>query len=680
VKTAPVVAAEIVVDSDGTPRSQRYGDVYHPRSGALAQARHVFLADGALAARWRGRDRFVVLEAGFGLGNNFLATWAAWRDDPQRPRRLHFVSIDESPPTRAALAAVAREPALASLAAELVRRWPPLTCNLHRIAFDDDAVELLLAFGAASAWLPQLVAEVDAFFLDGFAPARNPAMWEPRIFKALARLAAADATVATWSAARAVREGLASAGFAVERAAGSDGKRDITRACFAPRVPPRVGPRRAATLPSASGASATATAIDVVVVGAGLAGCAVAASLARNGLRSLVLERDAEVAAEASGNATAIFHGIVHRDDGRYARFHRAAALAAADAVRDALDRDGVRGSVGGLLRLETRLDLATMRAIIDAQGLPDDYVIALDAEAASDTAGARVATPAWHYPGGGWVDPRALANAWLQAASGRSELRLQTAVGSLSRIGSRWRVAAPDGSSIAEADAVVVCDGSGTALFGARAWPVRRQRGQTTAVAAATLAALPRIPIAGNGHVVPPLDGRVWTGTSTAWNDDDVGLRPAEQRRNLERLGGLLGLARVPGVDVLVGRVGFRWTSVDRLPIAGAVPASTAAASIAGCRDLASGRLDRTRLVERAPGLFVCAALGSRGVASAAFAGGIVAAQIAGAPLPAEVDLVEAIDPARFAVRAFRRAGAAAAPEKADQPPDGPIAGSFGG
>src|SRR6185369_13195633 len=145
VRTAPVVAAEIVFEDDGTPRSRAYGDVYHPRSGALAQARHVFLADGALAERWRGRERFVVLETGFGLGNNFLATWAAWRDDAAHRRRLHYVSIDESPPTRAALAAIARDPALAPRAAALARRWPPLTCNLHRIAFDDDSVELLLA-------------------------------------------------------------------------------------------------------------------------------------------------------------------------------------------------------------------------------------------------------------------------------------------------------------------------------------------------------------------------------------------------------------------------------------------------------------------------------------------------------------------------------------------------------
>jgi len=680
VKTAPVVAAEIVVDADGTPRSPAYDDVYHPRRGALAQARHVFLDGGALAERWRGRDRFVVLETGFGLGNNFLATWAAWRDDAERSRRLHFVSIDAAPPTRAALAAVARDAALAPLAAELARCWPPLTCNLHRIAFDDDAVELLLAFGAASAWLPQLVASVDAFFLDGFAPARNPAMWEPRIFKAMARLAAPDATVATWSAARAVRDGLASAGFAVERAAGSDGKRDITRACYAPRIPPRSMARRAAVPAVASGASSASDAADVVVIGAGLAGCAVAAALARRGVRALVLERGAEVAAEASGNAAAIFHGIVHRDDGRHARFHRAAALAAADEVRDAIGRHGVRGSAGGLLRLETRLDLAAMQAIVDAQGLPPEYVVVLDSDAASRVAGVHVAAPAWHYPRGGWVDPRGLANAWLRGASDRAELRLRSAVGSLRRAAGRWRVASDDGTTIAEADAVVVCDGSGTSLVGAGAWPVRRQRGQTTAIASSTLAALPRVPLAGNGHVLPSLDGRVWTGTSTAWNDDDAALRPAEQRRNLERVAGLLGLASPPQFGALAGRVAFRWTSADRLPIAGAVPAAIAGASIAGCEDLASGRFDRARLVARAPGLFVCAALGSRGVPAASLCAGIVAAQIAGAPLPAEADLVEAVDPARFAVRQSRRRTAVRARDDLDQPPVGPIAGSLGG
>jgi tRNA 5-methylaminomethyl-2-thiouridine biosynthesis bifunctional protein len=679
VKTAPVVAAEIVFDDDGTPRSRAYGDVYHPRSGALAQARHIFLADGALAERWRGRDRFVVLETGFGLGNNFLATWAAWRDDAAHGRRLHYVSIDESPPTRAALAAIARDPALAPLAAALARRWPPLTCNLHRIAFDDDGVELLLAFGAVSAWLPQLVAAVDAFFLDGFAPACNPAMWEPRIFKAMARIAATDATVATVE--RSARRARRPRERRIHRRARRRQRRQARHHARALRTS-----RRAARHAAANGVAAVAgglatksSAADVVVVGAGLAGCAIAAALARRGLHALVLERGAEIAAEASGNAAAIFHGIVHREDGRYARFHRAAALAAADEVRDAIERSGVRGSADGLLRLETRLDLAAMQAIVATQGLPSEYVVALDADAASRIAGVRVAAPAWHYPSGGWVDPRALATAWLRGTSGCTssgwvQRSVRSAASAIAGESSR-RMARRSPNR-----AVVVCDGSSTALLGATAWPVRRQRGQTTVIASTSVSALPRVPIAGNGHAVPPLDGHVWTGTSTAWNDDDVDLRTAEQRRNLERLAHLLGLARAPQVDALSGRVAFRWTSADRLPIAGAVPASIAAASIAGCEDLAPGRLDRSRLVARAPGLFVCAALGSRGVASASLAAGIVAAQVAGAPLPAEADLIEAVDPARFAVRQARRGATAGARDDANQPPVGPIAGSFGG
>jgi len=243
--TSPIVPATIDLGADGEPPSApAFGDLYHPRVGAAAQARHVFLGGNGLPARWAGRDRFVVLETGFGLGNNFLATWAAWRADPQRCRQLHFISIEASPPTRDSFASLTREAPLAPLAAELARQWPPLTCNLHRIALEDGGIELLLAFGVVDAWLPQLVAEVDAFFLDGFAPARNPSMWDAGLFKAMARLAAPDATVATWSAARAVRDGLRSAGFDVAKAAGNGGKREITRGRFAPRFAPRASPRR----------------------------------------------------------------------------------------------------------------------------------------------------------------------------------------------------------------------------------------------------------------------------------------------------------------------------------------------------------------------------------------------------------------------------------------------------
>jgi tRNA 5-methylaminomethyl-2-thiouridine biosynthesis bifunctional protein len=690
VKTAPIVPARIVSDADGTPRSADYGDVYHPSSGALAQARHVFLDGDALAARWRDKARFVILETGFGLGNNFLATWAAWRADPGRCRQLHFISVEQAPPTRATLASIGRDATLAPLAEELARRWPPPTCNLHRLAFDDAAVELLLAFGAVDAWLPQLVADVDAFYLDGFAPARNPAMWDARLFKAMARLAAADATVATWSAARVVRDGLRGAGFDVEKAAGSEGKRDITRARFAPRFAPRRSPRVVAqstsiarTSPIVARSQSDATP-QVVIVGAGLAGCALARALAERGCRSLVLERGTTVASEGSGNRAGLFHGVVHRGDGRHARFHRAAALVSATAVREAIEGDAVRGNVGGLLRLEGGIGLAEMKSLLDAQGLPADYVEALDAAAASALAGIAISTPAWHYPSGGWADPRGLAQSWLDRAGADAVLRLRCDVASLRRVGENWQVCDRDGAAIATAPAVALCNGDGVlAGAGSAPWPVRRQRGQLSGIAASSLppAASPRLPIAGVGYVLPPIDGAIWFGATSSW-DDDPALRPQDEARNVERLAVLLGRHALPPSPGAGGRVGFRFTSDDRLPIIGAVPASIAAAMAAsGFVTAPTARFDQPRFVARAPGLFVLAALGSRGIASAAFGAQLLAAAIAGAPSPAEADLLDAVDPARFLSRRYRRGEAARARASVlpGQPPVGPIAGSAG-
>jgi tRNA 5-methylaminomethyl-2-thiouridine biosynthesis bifunctional protein len=275
VKTAPIVAARIEFAAAQAPRAPDFGDVYHPREGAPAQAREVFLAGNGLPARWQGRARFTILETGFGLGGNFLAAWAAWRDDPRRCERLHFVSFEKHPPTRADLARALATSPWPELARELLAAWPPLVPNLHALRFDAGRVQLLLGLGDATVLARALVARVDAFFLDGFAPARNAAMWSADLFRALARSAAPGATAATWSAARIVRDGLAAAGFAVQTAAGPVRKRDITLARYAPRfVPPRPPGR---VLPETAPSHA-------LVIGAGLAGAAVARALALHGV------------------------------------------------------------------------------------------------------------------------------------------------------------------------------------------------------------------------------------------------------------------------------------------------------------------------------------------------------------------------------------------------------------
>ncbi|HYE71387.1 MAG TPA: tRNA (5-methylaminomethyl-2-thiouridine)(34)-methyltransferase MnmD, partial [Aquabacterium sp.] len=247
----PVAPGRLAFDEDGTPCSPDYGDVYHPRAGAWAQAEHVFLRGNGLPERWCGQRRFTVLETGFGLGNNFLATWQAWRVSPRRPARLDFVSIEKHPLSRDDLAHAhqgrhARD--VRPLADALLEAWPPLTPDIHTLLFDDGRVRLLLVFADVAQALPELVAGVDAFYLDGFAPDRNPQMWDARVLSRLARLAAPGATVATWSVAHDVREGLSAAGFTVERAPGFGGKRGMTVGRFTPRhvVAPAPGRRCAA--------------------------------------------------------------------------------------------------------------------------------------------------------------------------------------------------------------------------------------------------------------------------------------------------------------------------------------------------------------------------------------------------------------------------------------------------
>jgi tRNA 5-methylaminomethyl-2-thiouridine biosynthesis bifunctional protein len=227
---SPIQPARLAFAPDGTPFSESYGDVYHSAAGGHAQARHVFLSGNGCPERWREGGTFVILETGFGLGLNFLATWLMWRNDPRRCRKLRFISLEKHPFTAGDLEIVhAAWPEFSDLSAALRARWPGLGAGRHRLE-PERGVELALVFGDAEDILPGLDDAVDAFYLDGFSPAKNPGLWSPAVCRDLARLAKPDATLATWSVAGAVRRALSAAGFAVEKRPGFAGKRQMLTA------------------------------------------------------------------------------------------------------------------------------------------------------------------------------------------------------------------------------------------------------------------------------------------------------------------------------------------------------------------------------------------------------------------------------------------------------------------
>ena len=642
-KTEPIVPARIDFSDATAPRAAGFGDVYHPRDGALGQARHVFLAGNGLPQRWQRRKRFAILETGFGLGNNFLATWAAWRSDPLRSARLHFVSIDKHPPVPEDLARAHADSLLPQLAARLLAQWPPLLPNLHRLAFDGGRVELLLYFGDVRNGVREIVGRFDAFFLDGFAPALNAAMWDRRVLGALGRLAADGATVATWSVAREVRDGLAAAGFAIERAAGFGGKREMTVARFEPRFVREAPPGRRWQPVKAS---------DAVVIGAGLAGSSAAAALVDAGFACTVFDRQAEPPSVDAALITGVFHGIVHRNDGAHARFGRAAALCAGREIASAIAAQGVAGSAAGLLRLCDD-PVESLHATAARLRLPPAYARPVDAAEASALAGVAIERAAWLLARGGWVQASALCRAWTDRPSIRMCRGVEVAA--LRREGDQWALLDEHGKVLERAPIVVLAGAADIVrLIGTPDWPAQRVRGQTSWLAGGTpgLPAL-RLPLAGTGYAVPLPDGSLLFGATSRPDDLDADLRDADHRFNLRRLAALTGYEapaqRMPDRGV----VGWRWLAADRLPIVGPVP--DAAPQIT-----ASRRLDQPRFAPRQPGLFVLGALGSRGITWAPLAARLLAAQIAGAPWPLEASLVDAIDPARFAARRARRNEAA--------------------
>jgi tRNA 5-methylaminomethyl-2-thiouridine biosynthesis bifunctional protein len=535
---------------DGTPYSAAYGDVYHSAAGGPAQARHVFLGGNSLPGRWAGRSRFVILETGFGFGLNFLATWQAWRLDPRRCARLHYVSLEKHPFTQADLKlAHDHYPEFALEAAQLHACWPVLVPGAHRLELDGGRVVLTLFF-ADVALARDLRLAADAYYLDGFAPAKNPDMWSPQLMRALSRLAAPGATAATWSVASAVRASLEATGFAVQKRAGFGDKREMLTATSM-----REGDGFAPLQKQAA------------VIGAGIAGAAVCERLCARGWEVELYERRAAPAQEASGNHAGAFHPIVTPDDSVFARITRAAFLYS---TRRWSLLENLRWDPCGVLQLaRDAKEGASQRASVGALALPPEYAQYVTREEASAHAGVPVAAPGLWFPQAGWTRPQSLVNALLAACGSRLNTSFATEV-----------------SRLPETPVVVLANsGEAPKLHAPPHLRLRKVRGQVTHVPASAIEA-PRVVVLRGGMVLPPVEGVCVVGASYDIDDDDAAPRAESDAGNLERLQNILA-ARIEVRGKLQSRVAFRSVTPDRLPVVGRIEEGIYGAFAYGSRGL---------------------------------------------------------------------------------------------
>lgn len=400
--------AQLDWDDQGRPRSRVFDDVYFSDQSGLEETRYVFLEQNNLAERFAALPadgRLVIGETGFGTGLNFLCAWQLFEQCAPTGARLHFVSVEKYPLTQQDLCrALALWPQLAPQAEQLLGQYVAIHQGFQRLVLANGRVMLTLLIGDALEQLPQLDGQIDAWFLDGFAPARNPEMWTAELFAELARLAAPGATLSTFTSTGWVRRLLNAAGFKMKRTPGIGHKWEILRGVFLgwpeqTATPSPAKPWYARPVPPTGERRA-------LVVGGGLAGCASAASLAARGWQVTLLERHAGLAEEASGNP----QGVLYLKLSAHGTALSQMILSGFGYTRRVLEQlqRGVDWDACGVLQLAFNSKEAE-RQVQLAEAFPTDLLHTLDQSEAQARSGIGLACGGLFYPEGGWVHPPAL-------------------------------------------------------------------------------------------------------------------------------------------------------------------------------------------------------------------------------------------------------------------------------
>jgi tRNA 5-methylaminomethyl-2-thiouridine biosynthesis bifunctional protein len=594
---------------DGQPFSDRYGDVYFSTDSGLEETRHVFLQGNRLTDRFAALkvgENFCIGETGFGTGLNFLCALQLFEQSAPPGASLDFFSVEKFPLNDEELrAALALWPELNEQAQTLLARWHRRVPGWNRWNFADGRVRLTLAVTDVDEALPQLSAGcVDAWFLDGFSPARNPEMWCDAVLSNMVRASCAGATFATYTSAGWVRRGLQQAGFAVERAQGFGRKREMLRGGLQ-------GVKPASTLPSSA-----------LVVGAGLAGCAAAHALALRGISVTLVDQAPMLASAASGNPRGILHARFSATMDPLHRFVLAAyghALALFDEV---LPVDGVTRAECGLLQLATPDTEAKRIARLAMLEWPLHLLQAVDIARASELAGLQMTHGGLWFPAGGWVVPPQVCARLAQHPLVTQRLGCEVTI--LERTASGWR-ASGEGFSIEAEQAVVCCGHQARALSQFSGFPLQSVRGQISELPATAASEAMRAVVCAEGYCAPAVAGRHVAGATTTFDDEAVDVREADHAANILKLA-----VHMPGLNQALG-------SLDAARLTGR----------AGVRCSVPGAMPLVGEVE--PGLYCSLAHGTRGLLTAGIAGEVIAAAMCGQLAPLPQNLLDALSPKRL-------------------------------
>jgi tRNA 5-methylaminomethyl-2-thiouridine biosynthesis bifunctional protein len=650
--------AQLDWDDQGRPYSRVFDDVYFSDKSGLDETRYVFIEQNRLAERFAALPeggRLVIGETGFGTGLNFLCAWQVFEQHAAAGARLHFVSVEKYPLSPADLQrALGLWPELKVFADQLLEQYVAIHQGFQRLTLDNGRVTLTLLIGDALEQLPQLDARIDAWFLDGFAPAKNPDMWTAELFAELARLAAPGASISTFTSTGWVRRLLNAAGFKMKRTPGIGHKWEILRGEFLGW--PEQTPAPLAEKPWFARPAPLTGERRALVIGAGLAGCASAASLAARGWQVTLLERHDDIAREASGNP----QGVLYLKLSAHGTALSQMIVSGFGYTRRLLEhlQRGRDWDDCGVLQLAFNAREVERQAQL-AAAFPADLLHLLDQSEAQAVAGIGLAHGGLFYPQGGWVHPPALCQ-W-QAGHPRIQLLTHRDALELRKVEDQWQ--AWNGEQLlASAPVVVLAGAAEIQRFSESAeLPLKRIRGQITRLAQTPQSQALSTVVCAEGYVAPARLGEHTLGASFDFKSDDLTPTTAEHLGNLAMLEeishDLVERLEIEHLDPesLQGRAAFRCTSPDYLPIVGPLADTQAFTQVYA----ALGKDARQVPDVECPwldGLYVNSGHGSRGLITAPLSAELLAAWLDNEPLPLPRSVAEACHPNRFALRRLIR------------------------
>jgi len=668
----PLSTAQINWTDDDAPRSRSFDDIYYSPHESIAESQYVFLQGNHLPERWANHTEpsFCIVETGFGTGLNFLLTWQLWQSQGEPRPHLHFLSIEKHPLRKEDMRrALASWPALAQHSAALLQVYPDVIPGQHRLVLEAGAVTLDLWWGDAGDALENMASfgnrTVDAWYLDGFAPDRNRAMWTDDIYLAMAALSKEHASFATFTAAGQVRRGLSEAGFEVSKSPGFGRKRECLRGTIKPGGVP---PRRTITTPWDICDQRAPRPRTALVIGAGLAGATVAAALARRNIQVCVLEQG-QVACAGSGNDQGVLYTRLSRKHSSLSDFSLQSYGFAHRFYRQLLSsgalREGVDGALCGCFHQSN--DEQEMAAICQLVESVPEFARVLSATQASALLGIEQPRAGYWFPNSGWMRPASICHALLQ--SGNIQLKENTGPIRLEALGAGWAAVSDDASpdnppltraALARADCVVIAAGTAAADFSGLDWlPLQAIRGQTSMLPTTDDFGVLRAALCHRGYISPARQGSHCIGATFDLHDTESATRTGDHRRNLDALAAAVPQwkSALAGVDEhsMTGRVGYRCATPDYLPLVGPIPAR--AAFLQNYAALSKNARQTIPIAgEYMPGLYLTTGHGSRGLTSTPLAAEILASDICDEPLPLSRELYRAISPARFIIRDLRR------------------------